>query len=427
MTTWRANLGITVATAALALLLLAALGRGDQITAFERTTAPLRQDLVRWEASHLLDKWWSRVGDLVLRRDTSAEARATAVAVFFDLGEELRGAEADRSRVLAAPEGGDLSSGAITPKIEALEAQRRELQPFAEETIEAAITSALEDAGVIDFIGPLRWPPVDFTFERGALVLVRSPRDEVRRLEDSLLRPDVDLLAQVRLESRIEEQDSGISAFVVRVGGIATYPTQVSPSHSLHDTLILASHEWTHHWLTFRALGLRWWAGGELTSINETLATIVGEEIGDLALTALTGEVFEREPWRPPEPAANVSRDPGSFDFQVYMNETRSRLDELLDDGHVAEAEAWLEERRLALMEHGVHIRKLNTAYFAFHGTYAADPRGGSVNPIDAQLRTLRAKAGDLASFVDSIAAIKAVGQLEAMARDAGWTPTTGS
>ena len=418
-----------MATAALALLVLAGVGRGDEITAFDRAIAPLRQDLVRWEAAHLLDKWWSRASDVVLRRDTSAEARQGAVSAFFNIGEASRLAEADLSRTLAAPpDDNERSPGEIVQEIEALEAERRELQPFVEEAIEAAITSALEDAGIIDSFGPLRWPPVDFTFERGALVLVRSPRDEVRRLKDGLLRPDINPLAQEHLESRIEEQDPAVSALVVRVGGIATYPAQVSPFGSLHDTLMLASHEWTHHWLTFRALGLRWWAGGELTSINETLATIVGEEIGDLALTKLTGEVFDREPWRPPVPSDDASPDPDAFDFAAYMRETRVRLDELLlgeleKETRVAAAEAWLEERRLGLVDHGVDIRKLNTAYFAFHGTYGADPRGGGVNPIDAQLRTLRAAASDLASFVDAIAAITAAGRLEAMAREAGWTP----
>lgn len=310
-------------------------------------------------------------------------------------------------------------------ELEALENQRKDVQPLVEEAIEGAITAALSDQGIIGSLGPFRWPPVDFTFEPGALVLVRSPRDEVRRLADVLLRSDVGLLTQAELERTIEADDPAVTALVVRVGGVATYPTQVSPSRSLHDTLILASHEWAHHWLTFRPLGQRWWAGGELTSINETLATIVGEEVGDVALALLTGEEFARQPWQPPAPREETVPDPDSFNLQRHMRETRVRLDDLLETGRVSEAEAWLEERRLGLMEHDIHIRRLNTAYFAFHGTYAADPRGGSVNPVDSQLRTLRMAAPDLASFVDMVAAITATGELEAMARAAGWTPAS--
>ena len=177
-----------------------------------------------------------------------------------------------------------------------------------------------------------------------------------------------------------------------------------------------------HNWLVIRPLGLKWGARGELLSINETLSDIVGEEVGDLTLLKMTGEVVDRPPWTPPtfEPPGS---EPQAFSFARYMNETRTRLDELLAQGAVGEAEAWLDERRLGLQEHGVRIRKLNTAYFAFHGTYAGSARGGSVNPIEGQLRLLRADAPDLRTFVIRIGAISEEGELEELARAAGWRP----
>ena len=109
--------------------------------------------------------------------------------------------------------------------------------------------------------------------------------------------------------------------------------------------------------------------------MNETVANIASEEISDHALERLTGEVFVREPWQPPQISERVEPDPDVFDFQREMRGTRTRLEELLTVGAVAEAEAYLEERRLAFVESGYNIRKLNTAWFAFHGTYADGPR----------------------------------------------------
>ena len=103
------------------------------------------------------------------------------------------------------------------------------------------------------------------------------------------------------------------------------------------------------------------------------------------------------------------------------MRQTRARLEELLEDGNVAEAEAYLEERRLQFVEQGHNIRKLNTAWFAFHGTYADG--AASISPIETQLRTIRADSADIAEFLDRVAVIDEAGELERLAREAGWSP----
>ena len=72
-------------------------------------------------------------------------------------------------------------------------------------------------------------------------------------------------------------------------------------------------------------------------------------------------------------------------------------------------------------MEQGHNIRKLNTAWFAFHGTYADGP--ASISPIEPQLRTVRADSADLAEFLDRVAVIDEAGELERLAREAGWRP----
>ena len=84
------------------------------------------------------------------------------------------------------------------------------------------------------------------------------------------------------------------------------------------------------------------------------------------------------------------------------MRRIRLQVDELLAQGKIEEAEAYMETERLKLVEQGHPLRRLNQAYFAFHGAYAASP--ASVDPTGAQLRHLRAASPSLKAFLDRVA-----------------------
>ena len=420
MSVARNNFALAVGTIAALLAVLVGAGRGDSIDDFKRTTAGYEQDLVRWEAAHFLGKW-THLATGLLRGVPGAGESAAVVGQYFALGDELNRRRAELDRALAGAEGAPAPGGAQAD-VDDLEAHRARLAPAVEETIEAAVSQAADDLGVIDRFGPVRWPPVDFTFAPPGLLLVRSPRDAIVRLDDTLLRHDVEPLERVELETAVEALDDNIAALVVRIGGIATYPAHVTPRASLHGAVNLVAHEWLHHWLIFRPLGRAWFAGGELTSVNETVANIAAEEIGDLAYERLTGITVERPPWRPPEIVERTPPEPGVFDYRREMRATRARLEELLAAGGVSEAERYLEERRLLFVENGHNIRKLNTAWFAFHGTYADS--ASSISPIEGWLRALRADSAGLAEFLDRVAVIDAEGELE---RLAGHLPLPGS
>ena len=411
---------LSILTIVALLLAIVGLGRDDSIGEAHLTTAAYERDLVRWEIAHFPDKWL-HLALGVFRDSPDAEERLELATEFVALRDDLRDRREMLERALAVSASAS-EIAALQAEAEALESRRAEIAPDVEETLEAVISQTVDDLGIIDRLGPVRWPPVDFTFESNGLLLVQSPRDEIVRLGDFLLEPDVDLLQQIALEEEVESLDPNISALVVRIGGVATYPAQVTPDASLHDLLRIASHEWLHHWLFFRPLGRAWFAGGELTSVNETVANIASEEISDRALERLTGEVFVREPWQPPQISERVEPDPDVFDFQREMRGTRTRLEELLTAGAVAEAEAYLEERRRVFVENGYNIRKLNTAWFAFHGTYADGP--ASISPLEAQIRSIRADSANLAEFLDRVAVIGEEGELEKVALEAGWMPT---
>ncbi len=415
----KGNYTLGLWTLAAMLLIAAGIGRGDSVEQLYRTSAPYEQDLVRWEIVHFPDKWLNLAVGVFGRPD--ADERLERAQEFFRVGGELSAKRREIERALA--EGAsDAEVATLEEERRTLERRRSELAPVVEETLEGAISQSADDLGVIARYGPVRWPPVDFAFQEGGHVLVRSPRDAIVRLDDRLLTSDISLPEQDELERKVESLDDNISAIVARIGGVATYPAQVTPDTSLRGALSVASHEWVHHWLIFHPLGRAWFAGGELTSVNETVANIAAEELSDRALELLTGEVVTREPWQPPKAGEpRPTPEPGVFDFRYEMRETRARLEELLDEGKVEEAEAYLEERRLEFVERGHSIRKLNTAWFAFHGTYADGP--ASISPIEPQLRTIRADSADLAEFLDRVAVIDEPGELERLAREAGWRP----
>ena len=419
MTAAKNNLFLGLATAVVLLMVLAGVGRGDSIGDIRRAAAAYEQDLIRWEASHFLDKWLHLAAGLI-RDDPGPGERLEVIGEFFAIGEELNRSNQEMERALAAaPDAPD--AVAVQASIDELEERRRRIAPIVEEAIESTVSQIADELGVIDRFGAVRWPPVDFTFAPNGLILVRSPRDEIVRIDDRILRHDLRMLEQVELEELIESFDDNVAALVIRIGGLATYPAQVTPRTSLHGALNLVAHEWLHHWLYFRPLGRAWFAGGELTSVNETVANIAGEEIGDLALKRLTGQVIERRPWQPPQARERVEPDPGVFDFRREMRATRHQLEGLLERGEVGGAERYLEERRRVFVDNGYNIRKLNTAWFAFHGTYADS--AASISPIEGQLRALRADSATLAEFLDRVAVIDEEGDLEQLAREAGWTP----
>ncbi|MPZ24125.1 MAG: hypothetical protein GEU28_11425 [Dehalococcoidia bacterium] len=81
------------------------------------------------------------------------------------------------------------------------------------------------------------------------------------------------------------------------------------------------------------------------------------------------------------------------------MRGLRLDVDRLLAEGEVERAETLMEDVRLELEEGGIFIRKINQAYFAFHGSYGDTPV--SSDPIGPKLIALREGAGSLSRFIE--------------------------
>ena len=225
----------------------------------------------------------------------------------------------------------------------------------------------------------------------------------------------------INLEEQIEA-DFGLSALVVNVGGVGTYPTMVIETTSLKNLIETVSHEWIHNYLSLRPLGIRYSKNSDLRTMNETTASIAGEEISQVVIETFYPDLLDTSPLVPDivyasaKLAAPLNADEFSFSREMYN--TRVQVDALLAEGKIDEAERYMENRRLFFWENGYAIRKLNQAYFAFHGAYADVPfSAAGKDPVGENVRLLRSRHPSLASFIQAISQMRDYDELVSAAR----------
>jgi hypothetical protein len=406
---------------ALLLLLLALLGvaQGDTLhfPPAQRIALPYAFSLDGWIIRAFPRKWLALPREVLPGLKTPREKRLQAVHRWFALQEEVNRVERllfrlaalkgvgghplpmgawEEGEVLALlgrpSQGLEKDMAALRGRLAALRRAQGLLQDVVEEALEAEVSAVLREEGLALPLG-LVWPPVDFRFTRLPHLLVLSPRERILLEASYRLRPDMGVEAMERVENAVLARLNK-AALVERLGGLGSYPAMVAQGYPLRATLHLIAHEYLHHYLFFRPLGWNYGRDPDTTTLNETLADMAGQEIGDRVFLRLGGRI--------PPPASPSPLPPGAFDFAREMRLTRQEVDRLLGEGRVEEAERYMEERRRVFVAHGYALRKLNQAYFAFHGTYATSP--ASVSPIAAQLETLRQRSPTLGAFIRTVA-----------------------
>ena len=374
-------------------LLVLAAGYGDfRPSSFDLTVDPYKYSLLRWETSHFLDKWLHKLSDLMpWTTEPSRVERHSQVREFFDLVQESR----DLERRLLDTSPSDDAAPRLRSELERISQGRDEIQATVEETIESEISKVLSQEGFSSRIG-LIFPPVDTVFARSPGVLILSPRDRIDRQDSILMKPGLSAETRGMIEDQILE-DRNMAALVESTGGVAAFPSVVTETAGLRHAVVTAAHEWLHHWFFFQPLGQHFWDNGDMTTLNETAASIGGKLLGDRAFTAMTGEIVVREDDADTEPT-----DPDAFDFEAAMRETRLEAEALLAEGKIEEAESYMEERRQSIDDNGIFIRKINQAFFAFHGSYATG--AASVSPIGDLLEELRDGTDSVEEFLKTVA-----------------------
>lgn len=379
--------------------------------------------LVAWEFENFLDKWTHRVWTALPWTPTSTADRQAHIDRYVDLVGELRTARDMLNSLASDPSATDREVRDAQRAVDELISERDRIRPAIEEYLEQKISEMIR-SDEVNLTGNWVWPPVDFRIGDPPKLLVTSPRDWILRLEDVLIDPDVTIAEMEKIEGRLAI-DLDTSAVVLQTGGLASYPNVIPTTH-LKRLLDVGSHEWLHSYLAFYPLGQAYFGDGQMRSVNETLADIFGREVGWRVYSELTGEDFVA-PVRPErarrteesnDGAPEAVPDPNEFSFNSFMAETRERVDELLSEGSIDSAETYMEERRVELVERGYSIRKINQAYFAFHGTYAESP--SSTSPIARYLWDLREQVESVGSLVKLLRPVRTYEQFEELLVERG-------
>ena len=229
-----------------------------------------------------------------------------------------------------------------------------------------------------------------------------SPRDRIESLREIILKQDISLEEMETIEA--EADKLGVSSLVVKLGGLAsTYPSFVTNEASLRFTIDAAAEEWLHQYLFFKPLGILYTLdltgvspNYEIATINETVASMVSKEIGAMVYQKYYSQYENGD--------SQSQKGDSGFDFNQEMRDIRRTVDEYLARGEIEPAEEFMEQKRQYLASRGYYIRKLNQAYFAFHGTYADSPT--SISPIGVELKQLREQSTSLKDFLNKAAVL---------------------
>jgi hypothetical protein len=364
-------------------------GRGFQLGAWEvQAIGEKARDLVTRPGSHL-----------------TTQEQHDWVVTYFDAIGRIEELNAKIEHIFADPKQTNpaATAASLQAELNELRSEQAQRRPAVERILEGQIAATLEEAGLTT-AGRV-WPPVRFHFTESPDYLIVSPRDRITVERGVYLDPALSTPEMERIEGQVQKE-LDVSALVDGTGGFSSYPTMVVETPSLDWVLDTIAHEWTHTYLYFHPLGWHYGDGGGMRTINETVASIVGDEISQLALQRFYPERMPAAGW--PHPLSMRSdwlgKEPAApeFEFGSFMRKTRLEVDRLLSEGKIKEAEDFMEAQRQVLVKHGYTIRKLNQAYFAFHGSYAVGP--SATDPIGGKLRLLRKQAGSLVEFLRTVA-----------------------
>ena len=400
--------------------LLISTSNPSQFTDRERARAFTRSDefdFARWT----LDAVWVKLQQAALNSPHyfGRDSRKAMTLEFFRLTDQMIQLEDQIARIYSDPGVADpeTASASLRSQWDSISRRREQIQPLVEAVLEQQVGQVADELGLTVAGQPV--PPVLAHITPLPYNLVVSPRDRIQQDFSISLDPNLTVDQHAALEAGVDET-LDVSSLVVPVGGIGSYPTMVMRTGWMPWTIETFAHEWMHNYLEWHPLGIRYSKTPELRTMNETTASIFGNEVSRMILEQFYPELVERP--SPPVQTVDlpaVKPDPDDiprpvFDYRAEMHATRLRVDELLAEGKIEEAEAYMEERRIIFWEHGYPIRKLNQAYFAFYGAYADTPGGAAgEDPVGPAVRLLREKSQDLGDFIRRMARMRSFDDLK--------------
>ena len=390
----------------MSLLLVSLLGAScapsrDFDTCLSSIVKPYRFSIVKWEFKTISDE----AEQWLFGEHEKIDDQTDTVAEYFFLVEQIKSLESEIAAINADNKQGDLAP--LEAELNRLQEQRMALADKVERIIASQIKEVLAEQGIFNPMDEhiklkVSFPPLNFKLEKLPYLLVISPRDRIESMREIALQQNLSLEEMESIEARVDKL--GVSSLVMGLGGLgATYPTFVTNNASLRFTINTAIEEWLHQYLAFKPLGFLYILdltgisrNYEIATINETLAGMVSKEIGAI--------VCEKYYPGYENNAHQKQAASSGFDFNREMREIRRAVDKYLAQGEITQAEEFMEQKRQYLVSMGYQIRKLNQAYFAFHGTYADRPT--SISPIGVELKKLREQSASLKDFLNTVAAM---------------------
>jgi hypothetical protein len=277
----------------------------------------------------------------------------------------------------------------LEKEITTLRKKRNSILLKIEKEIQKIVRNQIKAEG-IDTKGFV-FPPVSIKIFDPPLLLVTSPRNVISREKEILLDSSMKNSRKNIIEQKILDEEN-LSAVILEIGGLASYPSMIKPNTNFERLFELTAHEWLHQYLVFYPLGRSIFKNNEMNEINETLANIFGKEISKKICANELYEIYC-------ENSELTTTTNKNFDYDLFMKETRETVDILLKNNNISKAEKYMEERRKKLENKGILIRKINQAWFAFHGTYTDSPT--SVSPVFSILKKIQEDTENMKEFID--------------------------
>ncbi len=387
----------------------------DLKSRLNRFTADQAFDFASWELGALAHKVTYRL--IGPHRYMDDETQAQFVLDYLDKVREAQRLISEIDRIYTDPSVDDpaLVSRDTQVNLEQLRMEMSTEAPVAEAILEDQVSAVLRTGG----FGPLIsvFPPVSGLFTSLPYVLIISPREVIHSAYQQQLITGLTAAEQDEIENLVVQEFPEYSAYTTSIGGLAAYPAMLLESSSIDWVADVMAHEWVHHYLSFYPLGWSYMKSGEARTINETTASLMGDWAGQEIVNRYYAQLLNREKALPN--ALYYDDDehgaiPG-FDFRSEMHRTRLNADRLLEEGKINEAEWYMEIQRRYFVANGYRLRRLNQAYFAFHGAYA-DTRGASgADPIGPSVRRFWVLSHTPKDFVRQLAPITSLTELQAL------------
>ena len=314
----------------------------DLMVQVNTLTTGIQFDFVDWISQAVAGEIGRRIDPPVI--PATNEDQQVLIQTYLEQEEQIRVLE-DEIEQIYATDGGNPNADIQEQKLARLKTAQAAILPQVETILSRQIEAVLRDEG-FNIAGQV-FPPVAFRLVEPPTTLIISPRDRIERQHMIGLAPGLEIALRSQIEDSLNQRGD-VSNYVTNIGGLGSYPTMVVNHPWLPWLVDTVAHEWTHNYLYTFPSNIAWGYGNypRLTTINETTASLVGEELSRKVITRFYPNWIKK---LPPLDANGQPTPNKPSEFELAMRNTRRHVDALLAEGKIDEAEKYMEAERVKL------------------------------------------------------------------------------